>query len=612
MPATLLLAVALAGCTTFDPARPEFRPLEVNIAHINDHHSQLEPFPGTELMLDGVKTRVELGGFARLTTLFKQAGASQKNLLKIHAGDAMTGTLYHTLFKGAADARMMDTICFDTFELGNHEFDEGDAGLKFLLDEMRKGPCNTPVLAANVKPQVGTPLAPAKADDYIKPYVVKTIDGVKVALVGIDIKGKTQNSSRPLPTTVFDDEAPAAQRAIDELKAGGVRHVILVTHQGYDNDKVLAGRLTDVDVIVGGDSHSLLGDFSAVGLKSSGAYPTRVTNKDGDPVCIVQAWEYSKAIGMLNVRFDERGKLSACSGQASLVIGDNFQRAGADGKWADLSAADRAALAAKLAAVPAVRIVAPDAAAAGLLATYTTQVTAQKARRIGSASEALCLVRVPGESTNRSGGVPGCEAANTLARGSDAAQAVAAGFLAASRRADFSLQNGGGVRVALPAGDVTMNTAFQVLPFNNTLVEMDLSGAEVVKALEDAVANHVDAKQSDGSQPYSAGLRWDLDLSKPRGSRFSNVQVKDRRSGTWAPIDPARRYVVVTNDFIASGKDGYAALGTAYAEGRYVNTYVLYTQSFADYLAQVGTLARPARAEYSHQAVKTAAGVALP
>lgn len=613
IPAALALAAAaLSGCSTVGTSGPPFKPLELHIAHINDHHSQLEAIPDTELMLDGVKTRVEMGGFARLTAMFHQFEATQKPLLKIHAGDAMTGTLYHTFFKGAADARLMDTVCFDAFELGNHEFDESDAGLKAFLDEMAKGRCGTPVLGANVKPQVGTPLAPNRVDDYIKPYVVKTIDGVRVALIGIDIKGKTQNSSRPLVTTVFDDEIPAAQRVIDELKPQGIRHFVLITHQGYDNDKILAARLSDVDVVVGGDSHSLLGDFTAQGLAASGPYPTVAKNRDGDTVCIVQAWEYSKAIGLLDVRFDEQGRVRSCGGQASVLIGDNYKRADAAGKWVDLNPADRAALTARLAAVPSVRVVAPDPGALAALSGYTAQVAAQKARRVGSAPESLCLVRVPGESTNRSGGVAGCEQANTLARGSDAAQAVSAAFLAASTRADFALQNGGGVRTPLTAGEVTMNTAFTVLPFSNTLVEMDLTGAEVVKALEDAVSNHLDAKQSDGSHPYAAGLRWDLDMSQPRGSRFSNVQVRNRRTGQWEPLVATQRYVAVTNDFIAAGRDGYAALGAVYKEGRYVNTYLLYTQTFVDWLAKAGTVTRPPRAEYAHQKVITAGGQALP
>ena len=83
-------------------------------------------------------------------------------------------------------------------------------------------------------------------------------------------------------------------------------------------------------------------------------------------------------------------------------------------------------------------------------------------------------------------------------------------------------------------------------------------------------------------------------------------------TGAWAPIDLAKTYVLVTNDFIAAGQDGYTTLGTVYKTGAYVNTYLLYTQSFVDYVKAKGTIARPAAADYSHQKVISKAGVALP
>jgi 5'-nucleotidase len=159
---------------------------------------------------------------------------------------------------------------------------------------------------------------------------------------------------------------------------------------------------------------------------------------------------------------------------------------------------------------------------------------------------------------------------------------------------------------------MTMNTAFTVLPFSNVLVELELSGAEALAALEDGVANHLDRGQSNGSHPYTAGLRWDLDLRAPRGQRLSNVQVRDRSTGSWQPLEPARRYVMVTHDFVASGKDGYTTLGQLTAAGRSVNTYLLYTQTFVDYLQATGPLARPARGDYAHQRVTTASGTVLP
>ncbi len=612
LPALALVALLLSGCATQEPstAPASAGSFELAIAHINDHHSQLDAFAATDLVLDGVPTQVELGGFARQTALFKSL-AGTPNLLKLHAGDALTGSLYYTFFKGKADARMMNTVCFDAFIPGNHEFDDGDATLKAFLDELAQGPCQTPTLSANIVPKPGTPLAPVGRKPYLQPHVVKEIGGVRVGLVGITIADKTRASSRPLASTLFLDEARSAQAAIDTLTAQGVRHIVLMTHHGFKADRALAARLTGVDVIIGGDSHTLLGDFKSLGLPAEGSYPTEARNASGEPVCIGQAWEYGKAFGLMKVRFDAQGRVSQCSGQASLVIGEPFKRKDAAGGWQALPAAEGDALKARLVANPAVRVVAPDPAAAQTLAGFASQVAAEKARTIGTASEPLCLVRVPGEPADPRAGA-GCETASSLARGSDAAQVVAEAFLRGARRADFALQNAGGVRTPVAAGTLSMNTAFTVLPFTNVLVELELTGAEVLAALEDGVANHLDRGQSNGSHPYAAGLRWDLDMSQPKGRRFSNVQVRGKATGAWAPLDAASTYVMVTNDFVAAGRDGYATLRPIYAAGRYVNTYLLYTQTFVDYLTATGPLARPARGDYSHQKVITRTGAALP
>ena len=609
----LTLALVVAGCHPSPRQKPSGSSgLEINIAHINDHHSNLEAHADFEIAIGGVPTRVEAGGFPRLTTLFK-AQAGLPNLLKIHAGDAMTGTLYHTLYNGEADAALMNTVCFDVFALGNHEFDEGDAGLRRFLDYLRSGRCQTTVLAANVEPAIGSPLAPVAIDDYRRPHLLKEVEGIVLGIIGIDVRGKTMNSSRPLPGTVFLDEVDTAQRTIDELRARGIRHIILVTHQGYEADKAMAARLSDVDVIIGGDSHTLLGSFSALGITgSSGPYPTIVKNRDGDRVCIGQAWEYAKAFGLMQIRFDDRGTVTSCSGEVILPIGDDFRQRNGAGTFVAVDAATRARILEQLGQHNTARLVSPDPIALAELANYAGRLDDMKRQQIGTASESLCLVRVPGESTNRSGGIAGCEKANTLARGSDIAQAVAAAYRQASRLADVALVNGGGMRTSLPRGEVSFSTAYKVLPFANVLIESRLSGRQMLEVLEDAVANHLDSNGSDGSHPYADGLRWDLDMSQPRGSRFANVEIKSRVDGEWQALDAATTYTLVTSDFLAMGGDGYRTLATIHLAGGSVNTYLNYTQTFVDYLLAQGQVGRPAAGDYSHRTVIDRAGRQLP
>lgn len=624
----LALAASLAACgdddttatpSTAVPAQPKHPAIGVTIAHINDHHSQLDPISNVEVQINGTATQVELGGFARVAQVFKSLESNrniQANLIKLHAGDAITGTTYYSFFKGAPDADLMNSICFDAFALGNHEFDDGDQQLVNFLDLLNKPnacPQKTPVLSANVVPKIGTALAAKTATDYIQPYTIKTMaQGVKVGIIGLTIAGKTQNSSRPLSTTQFLDEVTTAQKYIDQLKAQNIDHIILLTHQGYDRDQAMAKQLSGVDVIIGGDSHSLLGDFSRFGLTSSGSYPTKTTDKNGKTVCIGQAWEYSKAVGMMDIQFNNNGDISSCGGKALLVIGDEFKQKDSAGNFVAVDSSTRQALNQVLFEDAALN---PNANAGMLpyslnstassrLAGYRNQIADQLKVKIGTASEALCLMRVPG-TENRSSGIAGCENANSFARGSDIGQIVAEAFLQASRLADISLQNAGGVRIAIPAGEINNGRARELLPFSNTLVEMKLTGQQLINALEDGVAT------GSGAHPYAAGMRWNLDLSKPKGQRITAVEVKNRSTGVWSAINLTQTYTLVTNDFIASGRDGYTTLGEQFSAGNVTNTFLLYTDSFINYVREKGTLSRPARSEYSHKTVISATGQTL-
>ena len=623
---TLVLALSTSSCLFF-PTEPV--PFELNIAHVNDHHSNIRPFE-TTLVVDGVGTTVELGGFARLASLFRQASATTPNFLKLHAGDAITGTPYYTFFDGETDALAMNAICFDAFIPGNHEFDDGDGALKKFLDMLASDPqCKTPVLAANIRPAAGTPLAMRPdGSPYFQPYLIRYVSGVPIGLIGIDVKGKTQNASRPLPTTAFDDEAEAAQRTIDQLKSLGVRHIVLMTHIGYQPDLALAARLTDVDVIIGGDSHTLLGEFSEVDFAvPQGTYPTVVRNKSGEMVCVGQAFEYAKVFAKMRVVFNGDGSVQSCDGTASLVIGKTFSR----NKQA-LTAAESAAFEARLARIKAVRIATDDSEVTARLARFEADYSARTQAVIGTlgAADSLCLVREPG-SANR-GGAP-CNGVETRARGADISQIVAeayreayGGGVAQFPKAHFGLTNAGGVRVPLESDGVNPRVlrnqdAYLVSPFPNELFSIQLTGAEIVSALEDGVANWLDKRNSSGSHPYASGLRWNLDLTQARGQRFTNVEVKDPMTGNWAAIQANQTYLGVLTDYLSQGFEGYDTLkrvctGTG---GRCATAGSLFAdQSLINYVKQIAArpapnnlVTRPACSDYAHQRVRTAAGIDL-
>ena len=576
------------------PAAPADNAMSLTILHMNDHHSHLDADDfGFDVSALGMETTVEgaeggvgaavsevdvtYGGFPMMVSLFNQLSMQSDNVVKLHSGDAITGTLYYSLFKGRADADMMNQICFDAFALGNHEFDDGDTGLANFLDSLNSSACVTPTLAANVNPAPES----AIAEGYIQPYTIVEREGQQIGIIGIDIAGKTKNSSSPDDGTTFSDETTTAQQYIDELTGMGVNKIVLMTHYQYENDLELAAALNGVDVIVGGDSHTLLGDntFSDLGFNPQGDYPTVVTDASGNTVCVVQAWEYAHLMGKLSVDFDTDGNVTACAGQPYMPISTTYEYEYADDDTRVLTGADVTRVTTALTKEDEIVAIQADATTQAILDIYNQDVDVLKQTVIGTNAQDLCLERIPGQGRSTI-----CDTSATYEYGSDISNVVAKAFLTVTPTADIAIQNGGGVRVDLAAGDVTIADAFTLLPFSNTLVILDMTGQQIIDVLEDALANFIDNDGSSGSYPYAAGLRYDIDASQAAGSRVTNVEVNSQVSGSWTAIDTAATYGVVTNDFIASGQDGYTTFSVPFDAGDYEDTFTEYAQGFIDYV----------------------------
>jgi 5'-nucleotidase / UDP-sugar diphosphatase len=598
--AAAILVTGLAACGSSDDGAP----IELTILHVNDHHSRLDAEPTTLRLQNASGAReavsVELGGFPRVKQAIDEIAATRTNVLKLHAGDAITGDLYYTLDEGRSDAALMNTVCFDAMAVGNHEFDNGDAGLKKFIDFLWASSCRTPVLSANVKPSAASPLG--SAGQYITPSTVITRSGQRIGVIGLTIAEKTKNSSRPDATTVFEPEIAATQREIDRLRTEGINKIVVLSHFTFEGDKVLATQLSGVDVIIGGDSHTLLGpaSLSNYGLTPAAAYPAQATSKDGQSVCIAQAWQYSYAVGELNVKFDAAGNVTECSGTPHVLV-DNVPRRGN----VAVTGADLGAMQADLAAARGIRVTAPSTAATTALAPFKTAKDAFGNTKAGSASENLCLRRVPGikrDPTRSSLGDSCNKDPRVIAHGGDTQQLVAQVFLERGRQfggADIALQNGGGVRVDLAAGDLTVGRIYTLLPFKNTLVRLTMTGAQVKAALEDGVDFVLAGSGNTGAYPYTAGLRFAVDLNQPKGSRVSALQLKTG-AGEWVALNDGVSYRLITNNFLADGGDGYATLKTIIGARR-EDTFLDYAEPFLDYVRGRASVSRLPVSDYSTQ-----------
>lgn len=578
---TLVFSVVLfvVGCAAQAPKPPAT--FNLTVLHINDHHSNLAPKLRT-LAWGGQDWQLESGGFPRVAAQIETLRQRNKHVLTLHAGDAITGSLFFTLFGSEPDAVMMNQVCFDAFTLGNHEFDNGDAGLKAFLDQLGTPACPTAALSANVKPElVVSPLTPTSMTDAFSPYVVTRRGGQAIGIVGLTIATKTKKSSRPDPTTVFEDELLAARKAISELRARGVEKIVLLSHIQYQRDIELIQALPAVDIVIGGDSHTLLGDFSAFGLQGEGPYPTELTNAEGNRVCLAHAYQYAQVVGELQVKF-KGDDVAACGGRPHFLLGHDIHPV--EGAVTTLEPIKTA-----LNDSGVFSFVKPDPQVQNLLKSYQQKVADFSAEVLAQVPETICNQEI--DKARR----PGC--ADTLS--SAAHRLTAQAFLHAVPDADFAIQNGGSIRGDIAAGDFTRGDAFSLLPFANTLVKIEVTGSELKQVMEEGLAYVVSDGGSTRAYPYGAGIRYSVDLTENFGDRVSKLQVWDKATASWQPVRPRDTYVVVTNSFIGGGQDGYETFYNLAQRGRATNTGIDYAQAMANYAREQEVLQRPT--EYATQ-----------
>ncbi|MBW6454861.1 MAG: 5'-nucleotidase C-terminal domain-containing protein [Trueperaceae bacterium] len=562
----------------------------LRILHTNDHHSHLDG-AAFDLTLDGTRTRVTLGGFSRIVRVIEHERTP--NAIVLNSGE-LNGTLYFSVYKGEPDFLVFNALGLDAYALGNHEFDEGDARLAELVEL-----ANFPIVSSNALPEPASPLW--RVRDQILPYVIREVEGERVGIIGVLKVEKTKNSSLVSEDVAFTPEIETAARMVAQLEAQGVDKIVLLSHVGYFNDLTIARAVRGIDVIVGGDSHSLLGDAAALGeiglapivsnqtgpfagashgglqALGLGAYPTVVRGPTGDPVLVVTAWEYAKALGVLDVTFDADGLVTGYQGSIVLPVEGPFAQPNAENQMVEVSPEAETAILAAIEASPLLRLTSPDASVEALLDPYREGVEAIKVEPIGSVEVTLDNTRIPEPF-----------AAGETPTGSYAAFVVSQAFRDTNPAIDVAIQNAGGVRTQFLSGAFTVGDAIAALPFSNTIVMLDMNGASIVKVLNQA-AHYALNTGSTGAFPYAAGLRYDVDLGGAEDAVILNVEAQERATGAWAPIDPERVYTVATNSFTALGRDNYlefAAVREANPAG-FEDTYINYFLPLKQYIQRL-------------------------
>ncbi len=334
-------------------------------------------------------------------------------------------------------------------------------------------------------------------DGAIQKSVIIEQGGEKLGLIGLTPQD-TDEISSPGKNVTFTDPVGAVQAEVDALTAEGVNKIIVLSHSGYATDQKIAAETTGVDVIVGGHDNTYLSNTSD---RAKGPYPTMVGS-----TAIVQAYAYGKFLGELNVTFDDAGEIIEATGEPLIM--------------------DAA--------------VAEDAATKERVAELAVPLEEIRNKVVAEAAEAIDGDRANCRHVE-------CQMGNLVA---DAMLARVA-----DQGIQIAIANGGGLRASIDAGEVTMGEVLTVLPFQNTLSTFQATGATIKEALENGMAQF-DDESKDGRFPQVSGMKYTFDPAASSGERISDVMVD--MAGTWEPLDLAKVYGIVTNNFVRNGGDGYS------------------------------------------------------
>ncbi|MDW8322961.1 MAG: bifunctional UDP-sugar hydrolase/5'-nucleotidase [Burkholderiales bacterium] len=508
------------------PAPATSSPVTLTLMHTNDTHSRMLPF---------TENNLSQGGVARRKTLIQQVraeidpGQTCKNQLLVDAGDFAQGTVFYNAWEGSESIMAMNDMGYDAATLGNHEFDLGPARLARAL----KG---EPITIAGTsytteRPRfklVATNLDITKEPQLkglVSKYAIVERCGHRYGILGI-VTESLPTIASPGPNVKVLDYVQSVNSASALLRALGVNKVILLSHYGYSVDVAKAPQLSGVDVIVSAHDHRLLGETEYInaqapgqGALSAGPYPTEVRDRDSNKVLIVSAYEWGRWLGRLEVTFDADGRVISGRNR-SMFVGPN---------------------------------VAEDPELAAKVAQYKAPVDAFANVPVGTSAIHFSAAR--GSLTPSF--TPGVRTAETLLGNlvADLMQEAAR----ASDAAVAAFTNGGGLRADIPVGEVTFGTALSVLPFGNTLVVMDLTGAELIELMDASVSKI----GGGGFLQLSRSLRMTYctaatcpNALRP-GGRVTALSVGGE------PVVVSRTYRVATNNFIAAGGDGYDLLKNA-------------------------------------------------
>lgn len=441
----LAMPVAVAVAEEGNAGRSQ----ELTILHTNDLHGHVYSWTGWEGELEG-KT---LGGLDRVGGAIKQVRETvgKDRVLLLDAGDALGDTRIATETKGQAIIEIMNAIDYDAMVIGNHEVDFTKEVLKERMQQAR-----FPLLAANIVD--GKSNSP-----FAKPFVMKTVNGIKVGIVGLAYANTPLTTARKNVTGLkFEAPQSVAAKLIPQLRSAGAQITVVLSHSGLGADRELAKVVPGIDVIIGGHSHNRM----------------KEALREGQTL-IVQAGAHGSDLGRLDLTIED-GRIT--SHRRSLIVLDE-KAVAADPQIAQLIAAKYG----KRDQDP------PLGEAIGPIVRAQT-LAAQEPEKRDQQSPADSLF---------------------------------ADILRVRSGADVALLPGVGYGVAIVKPTITEDHLANLVPHESKTVTMTLTGAQLIETLEQAVENVYtqDTAKKVGGMIQVSGLLFRYDPQRPFGERVIELRI---------------------------------------------------------------------------------------
>ncbi|QYK52367.1 MAG: 5'-nucleotidase C-terminal domain-containing protein [Fimbriimonadaceae bacterium] len=471
----------------------------MTVLHTNDLHSHIEPV---------VVKGKSVGGYARQASVILKLREESVNPVLFNAGDVFQGTLYFNEYDGLADLAFMNLVGYQAMAVGNHEFDKGIATLTNFARLAR-----FPLLAANLDLSKEPEL-----EKYVKKSTVMEVGGEKIGLIGC-VPDELMQVILPIPTIRVLDFQKSIQTEADNLKKQGINKIFLLSHAGIEREIAFSSKFKNIDMIIGGHSHSLLGEVDIPGFTGSrGAYPYVGKDANNEPILVVSAWEWGKVVGKIELEFNEKGVLTKWQGGPVLV----------DDTWPE------------------------NPFVASLVAAFEKPINVKKNTPIAKLENDLSQ-RWDFDSGE---GLMGNVIADAVLAKTKGLGSVAAFW------------NAGGVRSSLSAGQINYGSLVEVCPFGNTLVVIDLTGKEIMDSIELGLLGG-------GMLLPSKGFSYTFDPAAAPGQRLKSASLNGQA------IVPTRTYKVTVSNFTVGGGDGHEVLKNA--KGTRIDTGFIDLEALIEY-----------------------------